>query len=444
MNENKRHYLKIVLNLTIALAGLLAVIFLLPRLMGLLWPFVVAAIIAALANPIVHFLEKKLKIRRKAGSVVTIIVVVALVALILYGIFSFLITQSIEFLSYIPEGWRSVQNDLERVAENISRVINETGMKGQNGDVGTELGTMLDALAAALEDMASSQSSYMIRGITEAAKNIPGIIIGVIMMFLSAYFFVAENRAIHKWLRTYLPVSVREKGIIIRDTSKKAVGGYLLAQLRIEVWMYLLLVIGLAVAGVRYYGLIAFFIAILDFFPVLGTGTVLIPWGIIKFLGAEYKTGIILLVLWLGGQFIRQLIQPHFVSDSMKMPPIPTLVLLYVGWRIGGVAGMILAVPIGLIAENLYLAGVFDTTKDSLAILIRDLNAFRQYRKADYEHYKMYEADGGENKEVKAGGMRDADEKANDKNRINGDDENGNNGKGNDKNRISGDDEKRE
>ena len=75
------------------------------------------------------------------------------------------------------------------------------------------------------------------------------------------------------------------------------------------------------------------------------------------------------------------------------MPPIPTLFLLYIGWKISGVWGMILAVPIGLVFVNLYKEGVFATTKDSILILSKDLNAFRKYRKEDYEFYKTLESE---------------------------------------------------
>ena len=49
---------------------------------------------------------------------------------------------------------------------------------------------------------------------------------------------------------------------------------------------------------------------------------------------------------------------------------------------------MILAVPIGLVFVNLYKEGVFRTTQDSLHILVKDLNAFRKYKKEDYDYYK--------------------------------------------------------
>ena len=82
------------------------------------------------------------------------------------------------------------------------------------------------------------------------------------------------------------------------------------------------------------------------------------------------------------------------------MPAIPTLFLLYIGWEISGVWGMILAVPIGLVMVNLYKEGAFDTTKDTVLILARDFNALRKYKKEDYEYYKKFQqSDGGEEKD---------------------------------------------
>ena len=103
----------------------------------------------------------------------------------------------------------------------------------------------------------------------------------------------------------------------------KAVGGYLKAQLKIEVWMYLLLVIGFAILQVDYALLIALGIAFLDFLPFFGTGTVMVPWAIIKILSSDYKCHRTADHLGIG-QLARQLIQPKIVGDSVGMPPLPT------------------------------------------------------------------------------------------------------------------------
>lgn len=76
-----------------------------------------------------------------------------------------------------------------------------------------------------------------------------------------------------------------------------------------------------------------------------------------------------LIVLYVITQLVRQLIQPKLVGDSMGIKPLLTLVLLYAGYRVGGVFGMIFAVPAGLIAINLYKAGAFDYILDDVRIL---------------------------------------------------------------------------
>lgn len=154
--------------------------------------------------------------------------------------------------------------------------------------------------------------------------------------------------------------------------------------------MYLLLGIGFSILKVKYAFLIAIGVAILDILPFFGTGTVLIPWAIIKFLSADYKMVIGLLIIWGVGQLARQLIQPKIVGDSVGLAPIPTIILLFVGYRVAGVIGMIIAVPIGIIILNLYEEGVFDTTINSLKILYAGISNFRHLTKEDMEEVERY------------------------------------------------------
>lgn len=172
---------------------------------------------------------------------------------------------------------------------------------------------------------------------------------------------------------------------LMKRSLKRAVGGYFKAQFKIEVFVYLELLIGLSVLGVDYAILIALGIAALDFLPFFGTGAVMVPWAVIKLLSADYKMTIGLLIIWGGGQLLRQIIQPKIVGDSIGVAPIPTLFLLYIGYRIGGVLGMILAVPVGIILQNMNEEGLFDTTKNSIRILTAGVNHFRRLEEEDLE-----------------------------------------------------------
>lgn len=147
--------------------------------------------------------------------------------------------------------------------------------------------------------------------------------------------------------------------------------------------MYLLLLVGLGALHVNYFALIALGIAFLDLLPFLGTGTVLIPWAIIQILTADYKMAVWLLIIWGGGQLARQLIQPKIVGDSMGVPPLPTLFLLFIGYKAGGVIGMIIAVPAGLLLYSMYQEGAFETTQNSVLILVAGINRFRRLDRED-------------------------------------------------------------
>ncbi len=131
--------------------------------------------------------------------------------------------------------------------------------------------------------------------------------------------------------------------------------------------------------------LIALGIAFLDLLPFFGTGTVMVPWALIKIFSGDYKMAIGLLIIWGGGQLARQIIQPKIVGDSIGVAPIPTLFLLFIGYKLGGVIGMIIAVPLGMLLSTMYQEGVFDTTRNSIAILVSGLNHFRKLRPEDLE-----------------------------------------------------------
>ena len=145
------------------------------------------------------------------------------------------------------------------------------------------------------------------------------------------------------------------------------------------------------ILDVNYAFLVALGIAFLDFLPVFGTGTVMLPWAVVEFLSKDYKMMFGLLAIWLIGQLVRQVIQPKIVGDSIGVDAIPTLFLLYIGYRMAGMIGMILAVPIGIILVNLYEEGVFDTTRQSLQILVAGFNRFRKIRASDMAVVADYE-----------------------------------------------------
>ncbi len=382
---NRRTYLKVSINLGITLALLLIFIFVVPRLIVYFMPFVVGWIIALIAGPLVSFFEKKVKIKRKAGSAFVIIAVIALVILAAYFLGAKLIEQVIDFISELPEMWASTQQDFTEIGERLEAASKylpkeiELAITGITSNVGEYLGELFGGLG-----------TPTIEALSRFTMNLPSIIIGIIMCLLSAYFFVADKDYLHGLLCRVMPETIMERLNMVKRGLARAVGGYLKAQLKIELWMYVLLALGFTVLRVRYAFLIAVGVAFLDLLPFFGTGTVLIPWAIIKFLSGDYTMVIGLLIIWGAGQLARQLIQPRIVGESVGLAPLPTLFLLFIGYKAAGVVGMIIAVPVGIILLTMYEEGVFDTTINSLRVLYASLSNFRHLNDEDMEAVRIY------------------------------------------------------
>lgn len=373
-----RENVKLVVNIVISLIILLLCVFLVPRLFIFFMPFVIGWMISCIANPLVVLLERKLKIRRKAGTVVVIVVVIAAVIGMGYGLGVILWRQLSGFIGEIPAMWETVKQDFDKLGILINQYIGVRSPKFADAlnNLGNTIGDMITNLPKSLKF-----SSF--EGMGSMVGNIASVIISIIMCMLSAYFFIADREWCTKFLNRYFPKNIMRKYEVFTSSLKQAVGGYFKAQFRIEVWMYVLLLVGLTVMKVRYGILIALLMAFLDFLPFFGTGIVLVPWAIVTVIGGNYLRAIGFLIIWGAGQLFRQLIQPKIMGESIGMEPIPTLFLLFIGYRIAGVGGMLIAVPLGIIVVNMNEAGFFDTPKYSVRILVKNINRFRQLSEED-------------------------------------------------------------
>ena len=210
------------------------------------------------------------------------------------------------------------------------------------------------------------------------AKSIPSILIASIVTIISAYLFVSERDEVIAWAKKVAPKPIQDRMEMMVSNLKYAVGGYFKAQFQIMLVLTLIMFVGFLILGVDYAIILAILFAFLDFLPFLGTAITLIPWAIYKFLVGDYKMAIGFIILYAVTQLVRQLIQPKLVGDEIGLKPLPTLVLLYLGYKVGSVLGMIFAVPVGMILINMYQAGAFDYILDDVKILINGILKLRE------------------------------------------------------------------
>ena len=147
----------------------------------------------------------------------------------------------------------------------------------------------------------------------------------------------------------------------------------------LSVGVFFILLIGFFIIRQPYGLLLALGLAVMDFIPIIGAGTVMVPWAFIALFMGDYSTAIEQMVIWGIIALFRRVMEPKFVGDQTGLSPILSLVSIYVGMQLGGVLGMILGPTVLLIVLNLGAMGIFHglrldvvaATRDVLAILSR-------------------------------------------------------------------------
>lgn len=367
-------YLKILVNLLVAALVIVFLCFIFPRMITFFMPFVIGWVISMIANPLVRVLEKRLKIVRKHGSMMIIIAVLASVILLGYLGISKLVVETGNLIENLPQIYENWQEDFEEIGQNLEIVYNRLPKDTQQN-----LELVASNLSGYLAGLVQTVGEPTMAAAGNFAKNVPGTLIAIIMCILSAYFFTAERQEILQGLRRYMPGGAWERVAAVIADLKRAVGGYFKAQFKIMGVVYVILVVGLLIMRVGYAPLVAFAVAFLDALPFFGTGTVLIPWAVIKVLSSDYEIAAGLVILYAVTQIVRQVIQPKIVGDSIGMDPLPTLIFMYIGYKVSSVLGMIIAVPVGMILINLYKAGIFDNQIRCVKELVADINKFRKF-----------------------------------------------------------------
>ncbi len=259
-----------------------------------------------------------------------------------------------ELAGRLPYYYQALVEGLDRIAENLQSVAVR-----MSPEMREKIAGLTESFTGSLGQIVGSVGGGTVTAAGNMAKNIPSLLVSFIFSLLFAYFFIAQRERVHRIGRKLIPEKTRGELKLVWANMKYAVGGYFRAQFKIMGVVGILLAAGLLLMRIEYAVLWAALIALLDFLPMLGTGTVLLPWAAFCALSDALPRAAGLLVLYGVTQLTRQLIQPKMVGDSIGVDTLTTLFLLFVGYRISGILGMIIAVPAGLIVIQFYEAGAF-------------------------------------------------------------------------------------
>ena len=348
-------YLDIIMELLVILAGALLLIFVLPKAIVFLWPFVAGWIISMMAHPVIEYLEKKVKLPKKFGSAILIAAVITGIIVVLYFAVRGIALQVIGFIQDAPD----IRHEIMRQGMIFQKKI-EQFLSILPPSFGKQFDQWSGSIGDLFKKAASSAGDYGVAHAGDVAKGVTSGLLGLVVMLFAAYMFSLEREKLIAWYEKCIPGFVKHKINVFMKNSVGVLVSYCLAQLKIMIVIIAILWIGFFIAGIGHSFIYSVLVGIVDIFPILGTGTVIIPWAIFKLITGDIKTAVILLIIYAICLVLKQVLQPKMMGDSMGISALTTIFLIYVGLKFGGLGGMLLALILGMFVINLYRLGVFD------------------------------------------------------------------------------------
>jgi sporulation integral membrane protein YtvI len=378
MEDRKDLHQRILVNLGVALAGVLFLIFVVPQLVRFLMPLIVAWIVAMIANPIIRFLEKRIKIMRKHGSALVIILVLAALIAAFYGLAVLVASQFSSWVTELPEVYDSVTQNLQHLFRLLHQKYNIIPADVKLAFDQRE--NMLDSyIQKAIDGLLKMVKSGSLSKVSSLASSLMDFLVYAILTILASYFMTVEKDHFTKLLQEKTPAGVQRIWDKIKKIFIRAIGGYFKAHFQIMIVIFFITVIPFAFMGISYSGLLAVVIAIVDFLPFFGAGTVLVPWAVYRLVTGSYTYAAILFVIYVVVLIVRQALEPKLIGDNIGTSPFETLVFMLVGYRLAGMLGLIVGIPVGMILMECYREGMFDDYIRGIKILARDINEYRKY-----------------------------------------------------------------
>ena len=370
-----RLWLRMGIRLLLLLGAIWFVKTLLAPLISLFLPFLLALLTAWLLNPVVRFFQKKLKLSRPLGSLFSVLLSFGLVGGAITVVCYFAVQELMQLADSWEALWASLDAALSQWSIQLERLFAELPE-----DAGALLTAAIEQFISWLSKAVPSFLSRLTSSAGDAAMGLPAFFIGLMAFLLGTYFLSADwPRYLHR-ANERLTSRGKARVAALKTITVTAFGGYLRAQLLLSVGVFFLLAIGFVLLRQPYALLLAALLAILDFIPIVGAGTVMIPWAAILFFMGGRIEALLLFGLWGIIALFRQVAEPKVLGGQTGLSPIASLLAVYVGMRLYGVAGMILAPVLLLVARNLLASGAADGLIRDSKLLVRDLSRLWQDR----------------------------------------------------------------
>ncbi|MBQ7543024.1 MAG: sporulation integral membrane protein YtvI [Clostridia bacterium] len=357
---------RVIINLIYAGIILGLIYLLLKYAFWMLLPFIAAFVIAAILQRPVNFLASKTPLKKGLLSGIMVLLIAAILVTILVFTGARIASEAQGLVRWVgmrlqslPQIVDAIHEKLVALAARLPEGLKTSAQEGIDGffqrlngsaEAAAEEAVQKTSAASLLGGIFSkldlSMLSKPVSGVWNTAKQIPSVLVGVLISIIAACFMTAGYDEIVNFIKRQMSVEKRHALTASKEIFFSSILKMLKSYALIICITFAEMFVGLMVLKLlgaytgEYVATVAIVVALIDIFPVLGTGTVLIPWSIISFITGHVGMGIGLLVLYAVITVIRQIIEPKLVAANLGLPPIVTLMCMYIGLQLFGVPGI--------------------------------------------------------------------------------------------------------
>jgi sporulation integral membrane protein YtvI len=300
----------------------------------LLMPFIIGIIIAmAFRNPI-DKLAKKIHIHRTLASILVLLVFYTLIGIIMSLIGAKVVGSISTLFNNLPSLYKgSFLPALQNVTD---------GLADKFPAIKSYLDDFMNNIDQSAFSFISDTSSKVVGVVTKIAGQVPTLLIKFIFTIVASFFFTIDYYKISQFIMNQFKGGRKDIIVKLKENVIGSLGKFLKAYSMIISITFVELSIGFWILGVPNPFLIGLVVAIVDIMPILGTGTILIPWSVISLIMGNTTMGIGMLVLYIFITVVRQILEPKIVGQQIGLHPIVTLMLMYVGAQLMGILGLLI------------------------------------------------------------------------------------------------------
>ncbi|KKB35216.1 sporulation integral membrane protein YtvI [Bacillus thermotolerans] len=324
----------------------LLIIFLLPYSL----PFVLALVTAILLENSVKWFMTRFKWPRFRAVLVTFILYVLFILLFVWFVVQLFVSQVVSLAQKAPA---FANNFYEQSLKQFIR-DSEQYFKSLPIDV-------FESFEQTLEDTLQS-ATQMLQGLVEwlfgLAAAIPGFLIEFLVYLIAVFLFSLELSRLRIKAERHLREATKEKIYLVTSQLNRAGVGFIKAQIFLSVATFVMAFVGLLILQVPYAALLSIVIVFVDILPILGTGSVLVPWAVFSFFQDNQFLGIGLIILFIVITVVRRTLEPKVYSSNMGISPLAALVSLFVGFKILGFIGFFVGPALVIVYDTLREAGI--------------------------------------------------------------------------------------